>query len=109
MQNQWKLLSQLRDYLNKANLDKNQQIGLSKDWFDTLQKLTYSQLDTIRKLSSSESIKTTDTSKSSDTTHKSNDNSENARVKFVSDQGTLMDNSTTVQQKIQQVIKNQFK
>lgn len=107
MQNQWKLLSQLKDYLNKANYDKNQQINFSKDWLDSLQKLTYSQLDTIRKLSSSDSIKSTEINKSSlDSKEKdSNKALENTRVTFVSDQAeSLADNSTAVQSKVQEVI-----
>lgn len=102
MQNQWKLLSQLRDYLNKTNYDRNQHVNFSKDWLDTLQKLTYSQLDTIRKLSS---VKTTDADKSSDTKYKSNRDSKNERVIFVSDETEqLVDNSTTIRPKVQQVI-----
>ncbi|XP_029171567.1 calcium-independent phospholipase A2-gamma-like isoform X2 [Nylanderia fulva] len=99
MQNQWKLLSQLKDYLNKTNYDKNQ-INLSKDWLDALQKLTYSQLDTIRKLSS-DSIKTTNANKSSNVKHKESNDSEN--LTNMSDQTeSLIDNSTIMQQKIQQ-------
>ncbi|XP_014488687.1 PREDICTED: calcium-independent phospholipase A2-gamma-like isoform X1 [Dinoponera quadriceps] len=101
MQNQWKLLSQLRDYLNRVNYDKNQQINFSKDWLDTLQKLTYSQLDTIRKLSS-DSIKSIEPNKSSDTKRKDNNDPENARVSFLSDQAeSFIDGSTAVQPKQQ--------
>lgn len=102
MQNQWKLLSQLKDYLNKTNYDKSQ-IILSKDWLDALQKLTYSQLDTIRKLSS-DSIKTTDPNKS--VKHKESNDSENLTI--VSDQTeSFLDNSKIVQQKIQQQTREQ--
>lgn len=103
MQNQWKLLSQLKDYLNKTNYDKNQ-ISLSKDWLDALQKLTYSQLETIRKLSS-DSIKTTDTSKSLNIKHKESSDSENMKLTLMPNQAeSFIDNSTIMQQKIQQVI-----
>ncbi|XP_050449931.1 calcium-independent phospholipase A2-gamma-like isoform X3 [Cataglyphis hispanica] len=102
MQNQWKLLSQLKDYLNKTNCDKNQ-INVSKDWLDILQKLTYSQLETIRKLSS-DSIKITDTNKNSSTKHKESNDSENVKLTFMSNQTeSLIDNSTSTQQKIQQI------
>lgn len=102
MPNQWKLLSQLKDYLNK-NYDKNQ-INISKDWLDILQKLTYSQLETIRKLSS-DSIKTADISKISDTKHKESNDSENIKSTFMSDQTeSLVNNSTNIQPKMQQVI-----
>lgn len=105
MQNQWKLLSQLRDYLNKANYDKNQQINFSKDWLDTLQKLTYSQLDTIRKLSSSDSIKSTETNQNSSDAKQKNNNPENTRVTFVSNRTeSLVNSSTAVQPKVQEVI-----
>lgn len=105
-QNQWKLLSQLKDYLNKANYDKNQQIIVSKDWLDSLQKLTYSQLETIRKLSSSGSVKIIDTEKSSNTKHKDDNDLENA--KLVSEHARSLDDpdSATVQPKAQQVINN---
>jgi len=104
MQNQWKLLSQLKDYLNKAN-DKNQQIIVSKDWLDSLQKLTYSQLETIRKLSSSEAVKTTDTSKSPNTKHKDSNDLENVNLTLVSEQTeSLPNHDSTMQPKTQQVI-----
>ncbi|KAL6446002.1 hypothetical protein ACFW04_000990 [Cataglyphis niger] len=106
MQNQWKLLSQLKDYLNKTNCDKNQ-INVSKDWLDILQKLTYSHLETIRKLSS-DSIKITDTNKNSSTKHKENNDSENVKLTFMSNQTeSLIDNSTSTQQKIQQQTREQ--
>ncbi|GAB1860117.1 Calcium-independent phospholipase A2-gamma [Camponotus japonicus] len=107
MPNQWKLLSQLKDYLNK-NYDKNQ-INLSKDWLDILQKLTYSQLETIRKLSS-DSIKTikTDASKTSDTKHKESNDSKNIKLTFMSDQTeSLVNNSTNIQPKMQQQTREQ--
>ncbi|XP_032690299.1 calcium-independent phospholipase A2-gamma-like isoform X2 [Odontomachus brunneus] len=110
MQNQWKLLSQLRDYLNKANYDKNQQINFSKDWLDTLQKLTYSQLDTIRKLSSSDSIKSTETNQSFSDAGQKNNNPENTRVTFVSNRPeSYVDSSTAVQPKVQEQIHEQDK
>lgn len=106
MQNQWKFLSQLKDYLNKVNGDKNQQIIVSKDWLDNLQKLTYSQFETIRKLSSSDSVKATDTSKSSTTKHdEDGGDSENVKLTLMSEQAESLADSdaTTVQPKTQQV------
>jgi len=102
MQNQWKLLSQLKDYLNKANCDKNQQIIVSKDWLDTLQKLTYSQLETIRKLSSG-SVSTA-TNKTSNIKHKDSNDLDN--IKLMPEQTELLTDPdlTTVQRKTQQVI-----
>lgn len=54
MQNHSKFLSQLKDYLNKAGYDKNLQIIFSKYWLDFLQKVTYSQMNTLKKLSALE-------------------------------------------------------
>lgn len=108
MQNQWKLLSQIKDYLNKTSHDKNQHVNFSKEWLDTLQKLTYSQLETIRKLSSFDSVKTSDVSKNSDTKHENKHedkhDSENLKATLISDQTESLGNdSATVQPKIQQV------
>jgi len=102
MQNQWKLLSQLKDYLNKAN-DKNQQIIVSKDWLDSLQKLTYSQLETIRKLSSSETVKTTDTSKSPNTKRKDSNDLENVKLTMSEQTESLPNHDSAMQPKTQQV------
>lgn len=108
MQNQWKLLSQLKDYLNKTSHDKNQHINFSKDWLDTLQKLTYLQLETIRKLSSSESIKTSDASKESNAKQEEKNDSANVKMTLVSDQTeSLVDNSASVQPKVQQQTQEQ--
>lgn len=54
MQNHSKILSQLKDYLNKAGYDKNLQIIFSKYWLDFLQRVTYSQINTLKKLSALE-------------------------------------------------------
>lgn len=51
MQNQSKLLTQLKDYFNKSVSDKNLQTILSKDWIDFLQKVTYSQINTLKRFS----------------------------------------------------------
>ncbi|XP_025989517.1 calcium-independent phospholipase A2-gamma isoform X1 [Solenopsis invicta] len=105
MQNQWKLLSQIKDYLNKANYDKNQQIIVTKDWLDNLQKLTYSQLETIRKLSSS-GFKTTNTEKSTTTKHKDGNDLENTLMPEHAE--TLANpDSAIVQPKTQQQIREQ--
>ncbi|XP_070530958.1 calcium-independent phospholipase A2-gamma isoform X2 [Cardiocondyla obscurior] len=104
MQNQWKLLSQLKDYLHKTNCDKNQQIIVTKDWLDSLQKLTYSQLETIRKLSSG-SVKSIDSDKTSvSAKHKDSTNLEN--VTLISEQAESLINpdSRTVEPKTQQSI-----
>lgn len=99
MQNQWKLLSQLRDYLNKSH-DKNQPFNLSKEWLDSLQKLTYSQFDAIRKLSSSEPGNS-DASKNLNAQQKDKDTSK-ADARLMTRE-TVLDNSV-LQQKSQQVI-----
>ncbi|XP_017891193.1 calcium-independent phospholipase A2-gamma-like isoform X2 [Ceratina calcarata] len=75
MQNQSKLLTQLKDYLNKSGYDKNLQIILSKDWLDFLQKVTYSQINTLKKLSSIELTKSSSDQKMIDTENRECDNS----------------------------------
>jgi len=101
MQNQWKLLSQLKDYLNKTSHDKNQQIGLYKDWLDRLQKLTYSQLEIIRKLSS-ESNKITVIEKDLNT--KRDNDIKNTKVTLTEQTKPFENDSTIAQSGIQQVI-----
>lgn len=107
MQNQWKFLSQLKDYLNKTSYDKNQQIGLPRDWLDTLQKLTYSQLETIRKLSSTDSSKIIDTGKDLSTKRRDDNDSKNhVRSPLMPEQANslITDSATITQTKVQQVI-----
>ncbi|XP_011340273.1 calcium-independent phospholipase A2-gamma isoform X2 [Ooceraea biroi] len=106
MQNQWKLLSQLKDYLNKTNYDKNPHISLPKEWLDTLQKLTYSQLETIRKLSSFEHNKITDPEKNLNTTRR-NDDSDSKNVTLMPEQVKSIGDSTIVQPRIQQKVHEQ--
>jgi hypothetical protein len=101
MQNQWKLLSQLKDYLNKTNYDKNQPIGLYKDWLDRLQRLTYSQLEIIRKLSS-ESNKITIIENDLSTKH--DNDPKNVKIILTGQTKSLTNNPTIAQPRIQQVI-----
>lgn len=49
MQNYSKLLALLKDYANKAGYDKNLQINFSKDWLDVLQRMTYTQINALKK------------------------------------------------------------
>ncbi|CAK9812150.1 Calcium-independent phospholipase A2-gamma [Anthophora plagiata] len=63
MQNHSKLLTQLKDYLHKFGYDKTLQIILSKDWLDFLQKVTYSQINSLKKLSLNEFSKITNDGK----------------------------------------------
>lgn len=51
MQNHSKLFAQLKDYLNKSGYEKNLQVILSKYWIELIQKIVYTQGDTLRKLS----------------------------------------------------------
>ncbi|XP_071871473.1 calcium-independent phospholipase A2-gamma isoform X1 [Bombus fervidus] len=67
MQNHSKLLSQLKDYLNKAGYDKNLQTIFSKYWLDFLQRVTYSQINTLKKLSALEFSKHMNNNKDLDT------------------------------------------
>ncbi|CAK9800293.1 Calcium-independent phospholipase A2-gamma [Anthophora quadrimaculata] len=63
MQNHSKLLTQLKHYLHKFGYDKTLQIILSKDWLDFLQKVTYSQINSLKKLSLNEFSKNTNDGK----------------------------------------------
>lgn len=56
MQSHSKILSQIRDYLNKYGYSKNLQTILFRNWFDFLEKkkVTYSQINAMKKLSQSE-------------------------------------------------------
>ncbi|XP_011872026.1 PREDICTED: calcium-independent phospholipase A2-gamma-like isoform X2 [Vollenhovia emeryi] len=109
MQNQWKLLSQLRDYLSKANYDKNQHFVVTKEWLDSLQKLTFSQLETIRKLSSSGSTGAADAGGNSSAKHKDGGDLESAKLTLLSEQAESLTDPDlrTVQPKRQQQLHEQ--
>lgn len=66
MQSHSKLLLQLKDHLNKAGYDKNLQIIFSKHWLDFLQKVTYSQMNALKKLSTLEFSKNVNDNKIAD-------------------------------------------
>lgn len=51
MHSRLKLLGQLKDFFNKSSYDKNLQLMLNKEWIDFIQKLTFAQIETIRKYS----------------------------------------------------------
>ena len=51
MHNRLKMLGQLKDFFNKSSYDKNLQLMLNKEWIDFFQKLTYAQIESIRKYS----------------------------------------------------------
>ncbi|XP_001601278.2 calcium-independent phospholipase A2-gamma isoform X2 [Nasonia vitripennis] len=58
MHSRLKMLGQLKDFFNKSSYDKNLQLMLNKEWLDFFQKLTYAQIDTIRKYSLLDDSKT---------------------------------------------------
>lgn len=80
MQNHTKLLMQLKDFLHKSGYDKSLQIILSKNWLDFLQKVTYSQINTLKKLSPIEFSKNTNDTKISDVKKCNNSEKEKKNV-----------------------------
>lgn len=66
MQNHSKLLLQLKDHLSKAGYDKNLQVIFTKHWLDFLQRVTYSQMNALKKLSTLEFSKTENNNKTTD-------------------------------------------
>lgn len=48
MQNQWKILNLLKEYISKTSSSKNIQIVLNKEWLEALQKMTYTQVKSLR-------------------------------------------------------------
>ena len=66
MQSHSKLLMQLKDHLSKAGYDKNLQIIFSKHWLDFLQRVTYSQMNALKKLSTFEFSKNENDNKTAD-------------------------------------------
>ncbi|XP_033232168.1 calcium-independent phospholipase A2-gamma-like isoform X2 [Belonocnema kinseyi] len=57
MPSHWKFLAQIKDFLNKSGYEKNVQFVINKDWIDFFQRLTYSQIESIRKISSHDTLK----------------------------------------------------
>ncbi|XP_043250117.1 calcium-independent phospholipase A2-gamma-like isoform X2 [Colletes gigas] len=106
MQNYSKLLAQLKEYLHKSGYDKSVQIILSKDWIDFLQKITYTQIDTLKKLSPVEYIKNISDSKVSQTEKYINNDDElksNNIVIKTTQRETLTTNTTKDQKQIRNV------
>lgn len=94
MQNHTKLLSQLKDYLNKAGYDKNLQIIFSKYWLDFLQRVTYSQINTLKKLSALEFSKYMNNNKDLGTKQDDNSKIEKGKVMLnAPEEGTLSTSS----------------
>lgn len=75
MPNQWKFLAVIKEFLNKSAYEKNMQLIINKDWIDFFQKLTYSQIESIRRYSSIDNLKSfstnNDDNKNNDGTQKS--------------------------------------
>ena len=93
MQNHSKLLVQLKDYWHKSGYDKSLQIVLSKDWIDFLQRITYAQINTLRKLSPVEFMKNTSDNKTADIEKYNNKEVEDRKVILVAkEEETLVPN-----------------
>lgn len=80
MQSHSKILAQLKDYLNKSGYNKNLQIIFIKDWFDFLQKLTYSQINALKRFSSTELSKITHNDKALNTDQSGNNKTSTEKI-----------------------------
>lgn len=104
MQNHTKLLMQLKDFLHKSGYDKSLQIILSKNWLDFLQKVTYSQINTLKKLSPIEFSKNINDTKISDVEKCNNSEKEKKNVILeTSEEKTLITNTNECK-KVSQII-----
>lgn len=65
----WKVLTQLKDYLNKSGYEKNLQLVINKDWVNFFQRITYAQVETIRKFTDDERRKPSDAEASVEPKH----------------------------------------
>ncbi|XP_012263482.2 calcium-independent phospholipase A2-gamma-like isoform X2 [Athalia rosae] len=67
MPHYWKFLSQLKEYLNKSGYEKNLQLVINKDWINFFQRITYAQVESIRKFTDDEIRKAKSKASSSST------------------------------------------
>lgn len=104
MQNHSKLLVQLKDYWHKSGYDKSLQIVLSKDWIDFLQRITYAQINTLRKLSPMEFMKSTSDNKTADIEKYNNKEIENKKVILVAKEEETLVPSPSKHRKVCQVL-----
>lgn len=57
MPHYWKFLTQLKDYLNKSGYEQNLRLVVNKDWINFFQRITYAQVESIRKFADDEAKK----------------------------------------------------
>ncbi|KOC70411.1 Calcium-independent phospholipase A2-gamma [Habropoda laboriosa] len=110
MQNHSKLLTQLKDYLHKFGYDKNLQIILSKDWLDFLQRITYSQINTLKKLSLNEFSKNISDGKALNVEKCGNSKTEKEKaILETQEEEILAANSVKYEEQVQEEIVNEHK
>lgn len=103
MQNHTKLLMQLKNFLYKSGYDKSLQIILSKNWLDFLQKVTYSQINTLKKLSPIEFSKNINDTKISDVEKCNNSEKEKKNVILETSEEKTITNTSECK-KVSQII-----
>lgn len=104
MQNHTKLLMQLKNFLYKSGYDKSLQIILSKNWLDFLQKVTYSQINTLKKLSPIEFSKNINDTKISDVEKCNNSEKEKKNVILETSEEKTSITNTSECKKVSQII-----
>lgn len=104
MQNHTKLLMQLKDFLHKSGYDKSLQIILSKNWLDFLQKVTYSQINTLKKLSPIEFSKNINDTKLSDVEKCNNSEKEKKNVILETSEEKTLTGNTSECKKVSPII-----
>lgn len=104
MQNHTKLLMQLKNFLYKSGYDKSLQIILSKNWLDFLQKVTYSQINTLKKLSPIEFSKNINDTKISDVEKCNNSEKEKKNVILETSEEKTSITNTSEYKKVSQII-----
>lgn len=103
MPNQWKFLAVIKDFLNKSAYEKNLQLIINKDWIDFFHKLTYSQIESIRRFSSIEQLKSFSTNNDD---NKSNDSTRKAvAVSLDDEKSVIQEEKPVLKQPISQELK----
>ncbi|XP_029043715.2 calcium-independent phospholipase A2-gamma-like isoform X3 [Osmia bicornis bicornis] len=90
MQSHSKILTQLKDYLNKSGYNKNLQIILFKNWLDFLQKVTYSQINALKRFSPTELWKITHDDKALSSDQSDNNKTSTEKITLQSGKGETL-------------------
>ncbi|OAD60245.1 Calcium-independent phospholipase A2-gamma, partial [Eufriesea mexicana] len=109
MQNHPKILTQLKNYLYKSGYDKNLQFIFSKYWLDFLQKVTYSQINTLKKLQIEFSKNANDSQTLNEERCNNNNNKKEHIVLETKEKATLTTNTINCKSQIQEDTTNERK